>query len=97
MFGEEALWYQKRGAARVALNRLDEAEMDLRRALTGEARRWVQGRAFAELGKIADLRNSRAAARANFQKALAIAQEDNDPIGAEAASRWIDAPYAPGR
>jgi len=84
-------------AARVALNRLDEADADLRRALTGEARRWVQGRAFAELGKIADLRRNRAAARASFQKALAIAEEDSDPIGAEAASRWIDAPYAPGR
>jgi hypothetical protein len=97
MFGEEALWYQKRGAARVALNRLDEAETDLRRALTGEARRWVQGRAFAELGKIADLRRNRAAARANFQKALAIAEEDNDPIGAQAARQWIDTPYARGR
>ena len=32
MFGEEALWYQKRGAARVALNRLEEAELDVRRA-----------------------------------------------------------------
>ena len=31
MFGEEALWLQKRGAARVALNRLDEAAADLAR------------------------------------------------------------------
>ena len=93
MFGEEALWYQKRGAARVALNRLDEAEMDLRRALAGESRRWVQGRAFAELGKIADLRRNRGAAQANFQKALVIAEEDNDPIGAETARQWIDTPF----
>ena len=97
MFGEDALWYQKRGAARVALNRLDEADADLRRALTGEARRWVQGRAFAELGKIADLRRNRAAARANFQKALAIAEEDNDPIGAAAARQWIDKPFTRAR
>ena len=97
MFGEDALWYQKRGAARVALNRLDEAEMDLRRALAGEARKWVQGRAYAELGKIADLRGNRSAARANLQKALVVAEEDNDPIGAEAARQWIDRPFTRGR
>jgi tetratricopeptide (TPR) repeat protein len=97
MFGEDALWHQKRGTARVALNRLDEAEIDLRSAAMGEARRWVQGRAFAELGKIADLRSNRSAARVNFQKAVAMAQDDNDPIGAEAAGRWVDAPYARGK
>jgi len=94
MFGEEALWYQKRGAARVALNRLEEAEMDVRRASTGEARPWVQGRAYAELGKIADLRRNRTAARTNFQRALELAEQDNDPIGAESARRWIDTPYS---
>jgi Flp pilus assembly protein TadD len=94
MFGEEALWYQKRGAARVALNRLEEAEMDVRRASTGEARPWVQGRAYAELGKIADLRRNRTAARTNFQRARELAEQDNDPIGAESARRWIDTPYS---
>ena len=93
MFGEEALWYQKRGAARVALNRLEEAEMDLRRASTVEARPWVQGRAYAELGKIADLRLNRGAARANFQKAVTLGEQDNDPIGAASARRWINRAY----
>jgi predicted Zn-dependent protease len=94
MFGEEALWYEKRGAARVALRRLDDADADLRKAVAaGEARTWVKGRAYAELGKIADLRRNRAAARANFQKAVMLCEEDNDPLGADAARQWIDTPY----
>ena len=93
MFGEEALWLQKRGAARVALNRLDEAAADLARGATLEARRWVIGRNHAEQGKIADLRNDRAGARAQFQRAVTIAEEDNDPIGAAAAKRWLNSPY----
>jgi tetratricopeptide (TPR) repeat protein len=97
MFGEEALWYQKRGAARVALNRLEQADADLRRAVAGESRRWVQGRAYAELGKAADLRRDRATARAHFQKALALAEQDNDPIGADAARRWIEVPFTRSR
>jgi hypothetical protein len=93
MFGEEALWLQKRGAARVALNRLDEAAADLTRGATLEARRWVTGRIHAEQGKIADLRNDRAGARAQFQRALALAEEDNDPTGAAASRRWVNTAY----
>jgi tetratricopeptide (TPR) repeat protein len=93
MFGEEALWLQKRGAAFLALSRLAEAEADLRRSLTLEARRWVTGRTHAELGKLADLRNDRATARTHFEKALSLAGEDNDEIGATAARRWIRTPF----
>ena len=94
MFGEEALWYGKRGAARVALRRLDEAEMDLRRTVAAtEARTWVKGRAYTELGKIADLRRNRGAARANYEKAAMLCEEDNDPLGADAARQLIDTPY----
>jgi tetratricopeptide (TPR) repeat protein len=93
MFGEEALWLQKRGAARVALNRLDEAAADLARGATLEARRWVTGRIHAEQGKIADLRKDRATARTQFQRALALAEQDNDPAGAAAARRWLNTPY----
>jgi hypothetical protein len=94
MFGEEALWYGKRGAARVALRRLDQADVDLRRAVgASQSRTWVKGRAYAELGKIADLRRDRAAARANFEKAVMLCEEDNDPLGADAARQWIDRPY----
>jgi tetratricopeptide (TPR) repeat protein len=90
MFGEEALWYQKRGAARVALNNLGAAETDLRRSLMVESRPWVAGRAHAELGKIADLRGNRATARVQFEEAVRLAKEDNDPLGEAAAEPFVD-------
>jgi len=93
MFGEEALWLLKRGTARLALNRQADAEGDLRRSLQLESRKWVTGRAHAELGKLADLRGNRAAARAEFQQAITLAQQDSDPIGEAAATRWLDAAY----
>jgi tetratricopeptide (TPR) repeat protein len=93
MFGEEALWLQKHGAALLALNRVTEAEPELRRALTLESRRWVAGRIHAELGKLADLRNDRTTARSHFQQAVALAEQDNDSVGAAAAERWIGTPY----
>lgn len=93
MFGEEALWLQKRGEALLALGRLPEAEADLRRALTLESRRWVTGRAHAELGKLADLRDDRATARSHFQQAVSLSEADNDPLGASAARRWVDTPF----
>jgi tetratricopeptide (TPR) repeat protein len=93
MFGEEALWLHKRAAALVALNRLEEAEADLRRSLQLEARKWVSGRNHAELGKIADLRQDRAGARARFQQAMKLAEEDNDQAGEAAAKRWLRTPY----
>jgi tetratricopeptide (TPR) repeat protein len=93
MFGEEALWLVKRATARLALDRRGEAEGDLRRALGLEARKWVTGRAHAELGKLADLRGDRATARREFERAAALANEDNDPLGADAADRWINTPY----
>jgi tetratricopeptide (TPR) repeat protein len=93
MHGEEALWMLKRGATRVALNRLPDAEADLTRGATLEARGWVTGRIHAELGKVADLRQDRAAARRHFQRALMLAEQDNDAPGAEAARRWVNAPW----
>jgi tetratricopeptide (TPR) repeat protein len=95
MFGEEALWLVKRGTARLAIGRADSAEADLKRALALQSRKWVTGRAHAELGKLADLRGDRAAARRQFERAVALATEDNDPIGAEAAERWVARPYRP--
>ena len=93
MFGEEALWRLKRGTARLALGLEAEAEHELRRVLAIEARKWVAGRAHAELGKLADLRGNRAAATAAYTRAMALAREDNDPIGEAAAGRWLDEPY----
>jgi tetratricopeptide (TPR) repeat protein len=93
MFGEEALWLHKRGTALVALSRLDDAATDLTRSASLEAHKWVAGRTQTELGKLADLRRDRATARAHFQRALTMAQEDNDPAGAAVARRWLNTPY----
>ena len=93
MFGEEALWLLKHGAALLALDRLPEAEPELRRILTLESRKWVAGRAHAELGKLADLRNDRVTARGHFQQAVALAEQDNDAAGAATARRWINSAY----
>ena len=93
MLGEEALWYLKRGTARLSLNRDADAESDIRRCLQLESRKWVAGRAHAELGKLADVRGNRAAARREFQHASQLAQQDNDPIGTADAERWIDTPF----
>ena len=95
MFGEEALWLVKRATARLRLGRNEAAENDLERALGLESRKWVTGRAHAERGKLADLRGDRATARREFERAVALATEDNDPIGAEAAERWVSRPYRP--
>lgn len=95
MLGEEALWLVKRGTARLRLGRNEAAETDLKRALKLESRKWVTGRAHAELGKLADLRGDRSTAQREFERAVALATEDNDPIGAEAAERWISKPYRP--
>lgn len=97
MFGEEALWYLKRGTARLALDRHADAENDLRRSIQLESRKWVTGRAHAELGKLWDLRGERAAARGAFQHAVRLAQQDNDPIGEAAAGRWIDTAFRRGQ
>jgi tetratricopeptide (TPR) repeat protein len=93
MFGEESLWYLKRGTARLAMDRHADAESDIRRSLQLESRRWVSGRAHAELGKLADLRGNHAAARREFQQAVQLAQQDNDPIGEAAAAPWIATPF----
>ena len=62
-----------------------------------ESRKWVTGRAHAELGKLADLRGNRAAARGEFQQAVTLAQQDNDPIGEANAARWIDTAFRRGQ
>ena len=61
MFGEDALWYLKRGAARAASAAAREARADLEKALALEGRTWVHGRAHLELGKL-DLKDGNQAA-----------------------------------
>ncbi len=89
MFGEEALWYAKRGTARAALGRVAEARQDLEKALTVEGRRWVQGRAHLELGKLDLKSGNRAAANEHLRTAVRLCEGDNDEIAAAESRRLM--------
>ncbi|MGE5244897.1 MAG: hypothetical protein ACM3SQ_11775 [Betaproteobacteria bacterium] len=89
MFGEDALWHYKRGAARAAVGRTADAEQDLRAAVSLEGRDWVHGRAHLELGKLAATAGNRSAARAEFQLAIRLSEADNDPLTAQEARRLL--------
>ena len=89
MFGENALWLYKRGAARAALGRGVEAEQDLRQSVSLEGRKWVHGRAHLELGKLLMLAGDPAAARGEFQAAATLCDADNDRASAEEARRLL--------
>lgn len=89
MFGEHALWYYKRGAARAALGRAPEAEQDLRKAVSVEGRSWVHGRAHLELGKLALEAGDRATAQKELRAAIALCDADNDAAWADDARRLL--------
>jgi tetratricopeptide (TPR) repeat protein len=89
MFGEEALWHYKRGAARANLGRQADAVQDLKMALSLEARKWVHGRAHLELGRLALKAGDRAAASAELRTAVQLCEEDNDRGAAAEARRLL--------
>ncbi|PYQ83634.1 MAG: hypothetical protein DMG02_26790 [Acidobacteria bacterium] len=89
MFGEDALWLYKRGAARAALGRSAEAQGDLKQALSTEGRKWVYGRSHLELGKLALKAGARAAARQELETAIALCESDNDQAVADEAKRLL--------
>ena len=95
MPGEESLWFYKRGAVRVALRDSMGARADLQRALEGEVQPWVRGRVHTELGKLADLAGDQKAARAEYERALAIFTKVDDPLGQREARARRDS--GPGR
>lgn len=92
-FGEEAMWYYKRGMARLALRRLEPARADLNRAAGFPMRDWVNARVQLELGKLADLEARRADARAAYTMAIRLARLGNDPETADEARRWMGTAY----
>lgn len=92
-FGEEAMWYYKRGLARLALRRLDGGREDLARAGQLPTRNWVRARIRLEQGKLADLENRRADATAAYAEALRLAAAGNDPATRREAERWMRAAY----
>ena len=89
MFGEPALWYYKRGAARAALGRAAEASADLKTALGVEGRPWVYGRTHLEMGKLALKAGNRAGASAEFRQTIALCDGDNDAIGGDEARHLL--------
>jgi len=89
MFGEQALWLYKRGAARAALGRRPEAEEDLRQAASLEGRKWVIGRAHFELGKLRRQAGDTAAARRELETAILLCDADNDRATADEARRLL--------
>ena len=85
--GEEALWYYKRGAARVLLRRTEDAREDLRRAQTAEAAPWVRGRAHLEMARLAAQQGDKGAAQQAAAQAVAICRQGGDPICVEEARK----------
>ncbi len=88
MYGEDALWHYKRGAARAAVGRADAAA-DLQQAITLEGRKWVHGRSHLELGKLALKAGNKPAANTEFRAAIALCDDDNDPAAADAARKLL--------
>ncbi|HEX4346540.1 MAG TPA: tetratricopeptide repeat protein, partial [Vicinamibacterales bacterium] len=89
MFGEPALWYYKRGAARAALGRASDADADLHKSVASEGRQWVHGRAHLELGKLALKAKDKARANAELQQAVSLCSADNDAGAADEARHLV--------
>ena len=87
--GEEGLWRYKRGAARVALGRLEEATQDLQAAVSPDTAGWVQGRARVELAKIALARSDAATAATQARQAEALCEQGQDPVCVDDARKML--------
>ncbi len=83
MCGEDALWCSRRGEAGAALGRAAEARADLTQVLAQRGRKWVEGRAHLELGRLALAESDVAAAREHLRMASRLGDSDSD--GASAA------------
>lgn len=91
--GERAQWLYKRGLARVNLNRLAEASVDLNEALASQPLGWIKGRSHVELGKIDDLGGRRAEALKHYETARTTCETSRDPLCANEAARFIRKPF----
>jgi tetratricopeptide (TPR) repeat protein len=78
--GEEQLWRYKRGAARVAEDRIEPALGDLRFATTGDGLPWVQGRARIELARVALKRGDSQTADGEARQAQTLCERGRDPV-----------------
>ena len=91
--GERALWMYKRGLARVNLNHLAGASVDLREALEADPPGWIRGRVHVELGKIEDLGGRRAGALEHYKTAKSTCEASRDPNCANEAGRLLRRPF----
>jgi hypothetical protein len=92
-FGEEAMWYYKRGVARISLGNVAGAQTDLQRAQSLPARSWVKARIRLEQGKLEDLAGRRERALTAYRDALRGAESSNDPSTSREAQRLMKSPY----
>jgi tetratricopeptide (TPR) repeat protein len=92
-FGEFAIWYYKRGMARVALRKLVEAKADLDRARSEPALDWVKARIALETGKLADLQGRRNDAVVAYREALRLGEASHDDESVNAAQALLNSPY----
>lgn len=76
--GEEARWRYAHGSALVALKNVPAAEHELETALAGARRDWLKGRAYKELGKLADLAADRNRALERYRNADRLCRQDDD-------------------
>ena len=91
MYGEDALWYLKRGRARRLLTRLPDAREDLLAGLAApQARDWVRGRTHLELAEVSVALGDAAQARWQVDKALPLLRQGNDPEGERDARRLLE-------
>jgi tetratricopeptide (TPR) repeat protein len=89
MFGEQALWYQKRGAARAALGLIVDARDDLNKSIASEGGRWIHGRARLELGRVALKAGDRTSAQTELKTAITLCESGSDQPCANEARRLL--------
>jgi tetratricopeptide (TPR) repeat protein len=95
--GEHALWFYRRGLARLAQNRPTAAAADLDAALQRSPETWIRGRIELALGKVADVTGRRADARDLYRRARDTARAANDPVVQAEASRLLARPFVLSR
>jgi tetratricopeptide (TPR) repeat protein len=86
---EEAVWYYKRGLARLNLNQQLAAAADLEYALGASPSDWTRGRIQVEKGKLADLAGRRPNAVAAYQTAVQLCKVAADPVCEKEANRYL--------
>jgi tetratricopeptide (TPR) repeat protein len=91
--GERATWFYKRAVARVALRHVADARADLATAEKNQPADWVKGRLQLEVGRVADLSGTRAAALAAYRQARDLCAARNDVVCTAQADALLKQPF----